>query len=432
MQKYYKYFVLFLSNTMKDYSKSHNRETWRIYPPNATIVKGFFAACTPLEAILKSTFDCLYDVYCLQLLTEHFPSIHQTNLNLNDYVLQLENSNRTVYNHLSNLFIEQWATRLNYSQYFHNCNPSICTHTTTDILDYSYAITLFISLYGGLIIIFRFISPIFIKIVFKFKSQLIKRDFIQWIKQVNLFKDARKRTEQDIKQQKITSHVYLILFLVSIIILVLTNLLNTEIVMTKSSNPPLETYTNLQISHSDTLTCPCSTTTIPYHKFMTLSPISHQICSSDFISNEWISMALKNFIPYHNLDWRNRVYQQFSLLSKLCQLANETITRNKKEFLSQSFIVSSMISENDFNTQLNETLNQFFQSTIVQFYQFIQVVDLSIQVDQPFMIPTIAFEFEIDSFNIQFTGVDTGTMIGLVDVCVFMNFIYFTFNITYF
>ena len=143
-------------------------------------------------------------------------------------------------------------------------------------------------------------------------------------------------------------------------------------------------------------------------------------------------MALKNFIPYHNLDWRNRVYQQFSLLSKLCQLANETITRNKKEFLSQSFIVSSMISENDFNTQLNETLNQFFQSTIVQFYQFIQVVDLSIQVDQPFMIPTIAFEFEIDSFNIQFTGVDTGTMIGLVDVCVFMNFIYFTFNITYF
>ena len=109
-------FVLLLSNTRVDYSTSHNKDTWRIYPPNATIVKGFFAACTPLEAILQSTLDCLYDIPCLLLLTEHFPSIRQTNLNLSDYVLQLENSNRTIYNHLSNLFIEQWVTKLNYSQ----------------------------------------------------------------------------------------------------------------------------------------------------------------------------------------------------------------------------------------------------------------------------------------------------------------------------
>jgi hypothetical protein len=42
-------------------------------------VDGFFGECTPVEAILSSTLDCLYDLSCLQLLFDHFPSLHQVN-----------------------------------------------------------------------------------------------------------------------------------------------------------------------------------------------------------------------------------------------------------------------------------------------------------------------------------------------------------------
>ena len=386
---------------------------------NLGIVKGFFAACTPLEALLKSTLDCLYEINCLQLLTEYFPSMNQTYFNLSNYVLQFENTNRTVHNHLSNLFIEQWIPKLNYSNYFNNCNPSICTYTTTDIIDDSYAVSLFISLYGGLIIILRLISPVLIKIVFKFKSQSRNRDFIRWLKQVNLFKNVQKRTEQDIKQQKITSYIYLILFLVSIIVLLLYNVLNTEMITEKISNPILETYENLEEQYSNALTCPCSTTAIPYQKFMSFDPIFHRICSSDFISNEWILMSKEILIPSINLDWRNRVYQQFNLLSKFCQLANETINKNKDEFLLKSFVISNMISQRDFNTQLNSTLNQLYRSTVVQFYQFIQVIGLSIQIDQPFMLPTVESEFRIDSFDIQLVDRNRADMLKETDVCVF-------------
>jgi hypothetical protein len=39
------------------------------------ISQRIFAACTPLEALLESTLDCLYDIQCLQLLTDYFPDL---------------------------------------------------------------------------------------------------------------------------------------------------------------------------------------------------------------------------------------------------------------------------------------------------------------------------------------------------------------------
>jgi hypothetical protein len=49
----------------------------RWYKPNvnSTLVKGFFVGCNPLEGLLQSTLDCLYDIQCLQLLTEYFPNL---------------------------------------------------------------------------------------------------------------------------------------------------------------------------------------------------------------------------------------------------------------------------------------------------------------------------------------------------------------------
>lgn len=150
------------------------------------------------------------------------------NLNLSNYVLLSNKTNLIVNDHLLNVFIDEWITLMNYSAYFHNCNPSSCTYTRTDAIDISYAVNLFISLYGGLIIILRLISPFCIKILSKFTNKISLwliliswkihlQKFSQWIKQLNLFKIADKRTENDIKQQKITTRIYLI-SLISIII----------------------------------------------------------------------------------------------------------------------------------------------------------------------------------------------------------------------
>ena len=50
---------------------------WLSYEPSldATLVNGFFAGCTPLEGLFRSTLDCLHSIGCINLLKHYFPAI---------------------------------------------------------------------------------------------------------------------------------------------------------------------------------------------------------------------------------------------------------------------------------------------------------------------------------------------------------------------
>ena len=125
--------------------------------------------------------------------------------------------------------------------------------------------------------------------------------------------------------------------------------------------------------------------TIPYREFLSLSPILHQICSSDFVSQRWISIMKSSGTRWVPFDWRNKAPFQFQLLSDLCQSTNKTIDDAVRRFNEQSFITSSVLNEIDFNIQLNATLEQFFQSTVINFGVFTDTVRLLMQVDQYYM-----------------------------------------------
>jgi len=87
--------------------------------------------------------------------------------NRSDSILSSNNQNVSVNDHLQDLFIDEWLLQMNYSKYFDQCAPSFCIYTTTDEHKLSYAITLFISLYGGLIIILRLITSFLVDISLK-------------------------------------------------------------------------------------------------------------------------------------------------------------------------------------------------------------------------------------------------------------------------
>lgn len=153
------------------------------------------------------------------------------NLNLTDYILPSNKQNLSIYDHLDDLFVDQWLTETNYSKYLDNCNPSLCTYTTTDQVNLSYVIALFVSLYGGLIITLRFIAPFLVNILLKLKyhSNNTNNDsnisnFFQWLKRLNLFRVANERTENDIREQKMVTRVYLILLISMIVCIVHTRL----------------------------------------------------------------------------------------------------------------------------------------------------------------------------------------------------------------
>lgn len=45
--------------------------------PGTPTVAGFFGGCTPLQSLLTSTLDCLYNITCIQLLLNYFPALNQ-------------------------------------------------------------------------------------------------------------------------------------------------------------------------------------------------------------------------------------------------------------------------------------------------------------------------------------------------------------------
>ena len=61
--------------------------------------------------------------------------------------------------------------------YFNQCAPQQCTYTTKDMTNLSYAIAIFIGLYGGLTAVLRFLASSFVPLLNSIKNRLISTQF---------------------------------------------------------------------------------------------------------------------------------------------------------------------------------------------------------------------------------------------------------------
>ena len=167
-------------------------------------------------------------------------------------------------------------------------------------------------------------------------------------------------------------------------ILFLFNTLKNQTITRTINRPSLLTYRTLHSSYSDTLRCPCSQTTVSYSKFVSLTPIFHQVCSSDLISDKWISLLVKmRFSESVSVDWLTSSSQYFRYLSTLCQLANRTADDGVRRFVARTIVTSNVLSETSLNALLNLTVNRLIDSLINGFHLFMDTSSSMIQVDQP-------------------------------------------------
>jgi len=185
---------------------------WPEYPPSYEInalamVDGFFGSCTSFDAILASNLTCLYNVECLKRLSDYFP-----NLNMSNTHMPLKMTNSSLYDRLANLLIEEWSPTIDYSKYFSQCAPLNCKYTTTSQTDFIYTIVFLLSLYGGLTIILRLFASLILQISLKRMNVIhFSRMFRKWIVQLNLFESSEKQSVDDVKQQRRSTRVYIIL-----------------------------------------------------------------------------------------------------------------------------------------------------------------------------------------------------------------------------
>ena len=99
----------------------------------------------------------------------------------------------------------------------------------------------------------------------------------------NLFEDVENAEEEDLKNQHISTWIFLIVLCLSIFsLLVYASLANVTKTMV-IQHPQIAAYKELQSKHPNTLVCPCRQILNEYSTFIvSFTPKFNQICSSDF------------------------------------------------------------------------------------------------------------------------------------------------------
>lgn len=173
----------------------------------------------------------------------------------------------------------------------------------------------------------------------------------------------------------------------SIVILIAFTTLDTQATTVIVSSPSLSTYEELHALRLNTLECTCSNSTMLYRDFVSLSSTFHQICASGFVRDKLFSLLVSESNLYGGDNaWIFKSKGYFQLISTFCELANETANYQLNNFLAQAFATTYVLDENEFNTQLNITTDQFTESIVTSFNFFINTTRLLLQVDQPLIV----------------------------------------------
>lgn len=137
---------------------------------------GWNVGCSPVETLLRSTFECLYNQTCIDTLIHYASTVEEVfsptiDIEAMNYtVLSRFKTNTTIQQIVDELFVEQWYTNVSYASFYEQCAPKYCSYTFTKRNNLVYIVSRTLGLYGGLTTSLRFIIPLIIKIVFKIRN----------------------------------------------------------------------------------------------------------------------------------------------------------------------------------------------------------------------------------------------------------------------
>ncbi|CAF1040115.1 unnamed protein product [Adineta ricciae] len=140
--------------------------------PSVPFISGYLVGCTPLESLLQSTLECLYDQSCIDLLTFYL------NMSLPSRITSLHknttrfSSNDTIDSIARQLFIETRSSNISYDNFFQKCQPLTCYVMIITPNNYLIVITTILGLYGGLTTFLKLVVPWSILTIEKLKRKL--------------------------------------------------------------------------------------------------------------------------------------------------------------------------------------------------------------------------------------------------------------------
>ncbi len=194
--------------------------------------------------------------------------------------------------------------------------------------------------------------------------------------QLNLF-DTGNQNETIIRNERRSTRLYLVLLIASITILTLSYSIISYTTTIVVPSPSLAQYSNL--IEKPSLQCFCSNMAVKYERFAQIQPHYHELCESDFVSNDWINHLYLLYEQSWNKsvvsDFRRTGVFQFQTLHSLCQLAKDTINNSLQSFQYTDFVGSELVPQNLFEVQIDHFIRDFIDKipkTFMRTLRFIQ------------------------------------------------------------
>ncbi|CAF1387811.1 unnamed protein product [Adineta ricciae] len=180
--------------------------------------------------------------------------------------------------------------------------------------------------------------------------------------QLNLFK-KRSSTEQTLLKEQIATRLYVCsLILILITIAIITGCMIRTVEKTESE-PSQTRFLQLSNIYSNTLNCPCSKYAINYQKFVTTHVQFHQVCSSQFIEQEWFDMLFTNTnisLESTTDDFRITLSFFWQTIGGLCNASQQSWEEAAASFNATRFLSPNTLNEEILRNQVKTT----FQSQI--------------------------------------------------------------------
>ncbi|UJR12743.1 hypothetical protein I4U23_016917 [Adineta vaga] len=296
---------VFLSNCtepMSDYYYISEDQLNKFY-----VFQGLRRGCFVDEATLQSTLECYYNQNCLDVshsyfglnLSSDFPALNAT-------FSSRFNTTSMMRDILNEMMVEEWIYTSSHASFYNACQPIYCNYSYITKNSLWFIISIIMGLIGGLNTILTIIIPQLIKCVRRYRRQqlLFERTcfadifrmeqlYQYWnkgkekISHLNLFYSRHRQiinNDYDLRTQIISTRIFLIFLFVSLSVLALyTSQVSINMLITIRS-PSYDQYSRIYSQYSQSLSCSCTTISIPYDQFLNVSVIRfHQICQSNVL-----------------------------------------------------------------------------------------------------------------------------------------------------
>jgi len=152
------------------------------------------------------------------------------------------------------------------------------------------------------------------------------------------------------------------------------------------------------MKYADTIECPCSNVAIPYEKFISISQSYHQVCSSGFISSDFIDqLFIFNRTILHRSDFMAISAPYFSWINSFCTLCRVVIYNFYNAFQAELFVNEKVLPENIFTKQADDIIQSFITSALTSFVRaLLESIELTDSY-QPLSASYSSFDLQVTS-----------------------------------